>query len=228
MYIYIYNCTYVCTWAYQVTYSRKVVSRPVEADGSVERKKQLERILRRREQHLGINDPTVASTLRQLGNVLEELQEFAEMAKVLGRCLEIQEHEVDVQPAETAATLLKLAFALCKLGDHRKEVNLLELCRNIQEQRALQDDSARPDLAATLFSLGLGHGHVGEFGRKVQVLERGLKMVENDHGPEHLKLVPFLKELGSAYGDLGEDAMEKSVLERCESIQARREGPRLS
>ncbi|CAE7206890.1 nphp3 [Symbiodinium sp. CCMP2592] len=195
-----------------------------EADGSVERKKQLERILRRREQHLGINDPKVASTLQQLGNVLEELQEFEEMAKVLGRCLEIQEGQPYVQPAKTAATRLKLAVAHGQLGEHRKEVGLLELCRNIQEQRALQDDSARPDLEATLFSLGVGYGHLGEFVRKVQTLERGLKMVENDHGPEHPKLVPFLKELGSAYGDLGDDALEKRVLERCASIQARREG----
>ncbi|CAE7222969.1 nphp3 [Symbiodinium sp. CCMP2456] len=195
-----------------------------EADGPVERKKQLERILRRREKHLGMNDPKVASTLQQLGNVLEELQEFQEMANVFGRCLEIQEGQRDIPPAETAATLSKLAVANGKLGDHSKEVKLLELRMNIQEQRTLQDDSARSDLEAALFDLAVVYGHLGEFSRKVQLLERGLKMVENDLGLEHPKLMQFLKELGSAYGDLGDDAREKSLLERCESIQAQREG----
>eukprot|EP00439_Symbiodinium_sp_Y106_P059650 s481_g8.t1 len=122
------------------------------------------------------------------------------------------------------ATLFKLGVAYGRLGDHRSQVDRLELCVNLQEQRVLQDDSVLSDLGETLLELGIGYGLLGEHEKKAELLERGLKMVEGNLGPDHPKLVPFLRELGSVYGSKGEEGKEKSLRERCEHIEGRREG----
>lgn len=169
----------------------------------------------------GLDHPSVAVILTNLGNAYGDLGDAAKKRDLLERALSIKEQEYGPDHRELGITLTNLGNAYGALGDATRKRDLLERALAIMEREFGSDHR---DVAITLTNLGNAYGDLGDATRKRDVLERALLIKESEYGPDHREVGITLTNLGNAYGDLGEPAQQRKLLERALIIDEREYG----
>jgi tetratricopeptide (TPR) repeat protein len=185
-------------------------------------REQLERALRLKEAAHGPDDPELATTLINLGNVLHQLGEPAAAREHLERALRLLEAAHGPDHPDVARTLNNLGVVLGVLGDLRAERAHLERALRLREAAYGPD---HPQLASTLTNLGNVLGGLGEPVAAREQLERALRLLESAYGPDHPEAAGTLDNLSVILRLLGEPAAAREQLERALRLKEEAYGP---
>merc|ERR1712190_325514 len=72
---------------------------------------------------------------------------------------------------------------------------------------------------SALGGLGMVYGHLGNFARKRDFLERMLPIMEREFGADHCNVAVTLAELASTCGELGDSQCQGELLDRSRCIE---------
>jgi Tfp pilus assembly protein PilF len=145
-------------------------------------REQLERALRLREAAYGPDDPELATTLTNFGNVLHQLGEPAAAREQLERALRILEAAHGPDHPEAAGTLDNLSVILRLLGEPAAAREQLARALRLKEGAYGPD---HPEVAKTLTALGIVLRDLEELAAAREQLERAVRIFRHTHGGEH-------------------------------------------
>ncbi len=160
----------------------------------------LEGALELREEHLGEEHPTVASSLEDLAQLRFQEGKFREAEPLARRSLEIREKILGADHAETATSLNLLADTYRRQGRHDLAEPLLLRSLPIHE-KAL--GAVHPKVAETLNSLAILYWNQSRYQESAPLFRRALEIWERSLGPDHPEVAATLSNLAGVYRDLG-------------------------
>jgi tetratricopeptide (TPR) repeat protein len=171
-----------------------------------------------REAQLEPDDPDVAQSLNDLGNVLRELGEFSAARQALERALTIREARHGSDHLDVAESLAGHGRVLWNLGELPAARTAHERALTIREARLGPD---HPRVAQSLSNLGNVLRGLSELPAARRTLERALAIREARHGSDHLRVANTLSNLGFVLQDLGQLAAARDVHQRALAIRMR-------
>ncbi len=147
---------------------------------------------------LGTNHPATASTLNNLGVLLEEQGRYEKAQSLLGRALAVREKMLGSDHPETVATLITLAKLYKNIGRNPDAKMLLEQVLVIREHSGRDLDIARTlnDLAAIYFNNK-------EYSKAEELYEKAVSILAKNGDCNHPVLLIILGNLHQALEALG-------------------------
>jgi len=141
-----------------------------------------ERAVRIKEEHLGPDDPEVATSLIDLGILHHYLGDLERAREIHVRALEIREREYGPDHAEVAPALNALAVDVSRLGRSHEALALYERALAIREAEL---GPVHPDVAKTLLNMSKLEEELGMFREALEMARRGSEILEQTLGPDH-------------------------------------------
>ena len=135
-----------------------------------------------REQQLGADHPSVATSLNNLALLYRSQGKYSEAEPLYLRSLEIRERELGADHPDVATSLNNLA-ALYKLQGKYSEAEALYL-RSL-EIRERQLGADHPSVAASLFNLAVLYHNTQRHPQALQSIQRAIQIYEQKLGTEH-------------------------------------------
>ncbi|MDB4931806.1 MAG: hypothetical protein JWM10_4290 [Myxococcaceae bacterium] len=170
-----------------------------------------EESLRRREAVLASYDPNVATSLRNLAEVLLEMGQYGRTMPLLERALRLQEVALGRNDLAVATTLGSMAGVFEAMHQYERAVPVLERALHIREM-ALGPNG--PAVADSLNSLAGVFSAMGQQGRAVSLLERALRIREAALPPNQTDVAQCLNNLAAVLCAMGQNARALPLLER--------------
>jgi tetratricopeptide (TPR) repeat protein len=155
-----------------------------------------ERALALQEQTLGPNDPRVAGTLRQLGEVYADQRLDGEAEAAYRRALAISEGAYGSRSVRAAAALSDLADLYRRQGRSSEALWLLESALDIELDAW---GPQHPNVAARLASLGLLYREEGRYEDAEPYLEESLELREQVYRPDDPQTTGAMTSLAHLY-----------------------------
>ena len=181
-----------------------------------------ERALSLLEQARGIEHPSTATTLNNLGSLLQDEGDFAAARPLFERALAIYEKALGPEHPDTAGSLNELARLLQAQGDLAAARPLFERALAIYE-KALGPE--HPLTATSLNNLANVLEAQGDLAAARPLFERALAIYEKALGPEHTWTAQSLNDLARLLQAQGDLAGASPLFERALAIREKALGP---
>jgi CHAT domain-containing protein/tetratricopeptide (TPR) repeat protein len=181
-----------------------------------------ERAVTIKERALGTDHPEVATSLNNLGNVLNATGDYAAARPLHERALAIREKALGPDHPDVATSLNNLAGLFWRAGDFTTARPLHERALEIRE-RALGPD--HPDVATSLSNLAVLLFETGDFAAARPLIDRALVIDEKALGPGHPIVANDLNRLAILLQTTGDYAAAGPLLERALAIRETALGP---
>jgi len=169
-----------------------------------------------REQVLGPNDQSVATSLNNVAMLHRTLGNFAEARSLFERALSIVEANLGEGHPGTVGSLHNLAGVLQYQGEYAKAVQMYERALAISEGKLGPE---HPTTAAVLGDLGYVYDALGNFEKAQPLYERALAIRESQLGPNHQMTAAALNNLGVLHDRQGRFEVAFPLLERALAIR---------
>jgi non-specific serine/threonine protein kinase/serine/threonine-protein kinase len=172
-----------------------------------------------RRQHLGPDDPLVASTLLQLG-VLQQRYDLAESESDLREAVRIREKNFGPKSADVAAALADLGTTLklrAKFGEAEQV-----MVRSLQIREMLKEPS---EIASSCSGLGQIYEASGRYDKAEAMLRRGLDLRMKKYGPDHYITSRSYESLAALYAKTGRWAEDEAYTRKALAVVERVRGP---
>ena len=175
-----------------------------------------------RETKLGKQHYDTATSLNNLGVLLNDRGDYTTAKRHLERALKIYRKRLGPKHFYTATSLNNLGRLLQDMGDYA--------AASAHYKRALAIREAvlgleHPDTAKSLNNLGNLFRVLGDYANAELHIKRALKIYEEKFGPEHSYTATSLNNLGRLLRDMGDHTTAKRHLERALEIFKTKLGP---
>jgi Tfp pilus assembly protein PilF len=180
------------------------------------------RVLAIKETAFGPEDPRIARTLGNLGNVAQKQGDLSGARALQERALRIFEAAYGPEHPEVANTLTNLGIVAELQGD-------LSGARALQERALCLKEAAygpeHPEVARTLNNLGIVAHLQGDLCGARALQERALRTQETAYGPGHPQVALSLGNLGNVAQEQGDLSGALALYERALRIEEAAYGP---
>jgi tetratricopeptide (TPR) repeat protein len=180
------------------------------------------RALAIREEALGPDHPDTASSLNNLGYLLQDMGDLAGARPYYERALAITEATMGPDHPDTASSLNNLGYLLQDMGDLAGARPYYERALTIWEE-ALGPD--HPSTATSLNNLGSLLRTMGDLSAARPYYERALAICQKALGPDHPETAISLNNLGMLLQAMGDLAGARPYYERALAIAEKALGP---
>src|SRR5665647_650669 len=165
-----------------------------------------EEILKILEERLGLEHPSVATTLNNLTSLYRQMGAYEKALPLYQRALDIYEKILGPEHPSVATTLNNLASLYRQMGAYEKALPLYQRALDIYE-KVLGPE--HPSVATTLNNLASLYRQMGAYEKALPLYQRALDIREKVLGPEHPDVATTLNNLASLYDNMG--AYEKAL-----------------
>ena len=170
---------------------------------------------------LGPEDPQAATTLTNLGGVLQELGDLEGARGCYERARAIDEKVYGREHPAVARDVNNLGLVLQDLGDLAGARGCFERALAIDERVYGPE---HPTVASMVNNLGMVLQNLGDLAGARECYERARAIGEKVYGPEHPTVATMVNNLGMVLQDLGDLPGAKGCYERARAIDERAYG----
>jgi CHAT domain-containing protein/tetratricopeptide (TPR) repeat protein len=175
-----------------------------------------------REKVLGLDHPSVANSLNDLGDLCYVRGDYGRAESLLSRALAIREKALGPNHPMVATSLSNLALLYKKKGEYERADPLFRRALMIYFKAGGPQDQAATEVINQIASL---YYETGNYGKAVQLLEMTLAIREKGLGPDHPEVAQSLNNLAVVYSTKGEYERAEPLHERAVAIYEKAFGP---
>ncbi|HVB22938.1 MAG TPA: tetratricopeptide repeat protein [Ktedonobacteraceae bacterium] len=181
-----------------------------------------QRALQIREQVLGPQHPSTATSLNNLAALYDTQGKYEQAKPLYQRALRISEQVLGPQHPDTAQSLNNLALLYQSQGKYEQAEPLLKRALQISEQVL---DPQHPDTAQSLNNLALLYDNQGKYEQAEPLYQRALRIREQVLGPQHPSTATSLNNLAALYDTQGKYEQAEPLYQRALQISEQVLGP---
>lgn len=161
------------------------------------------------------DDPRIAETLNNLGNLYFNLDIFPEAENAIKRALVIREKAQGADGLQVADSLNDLGMLYLTIGKLPEAKSLIERALAIREKMLKPDDE---DIASSLQSMASVYHKEGKLKEAMAALKRALYIRKRALGAEHLDVATTYNSLGVQHQMAGQNGEAKQCYEHAREI----------
>jgi len=153
------------------------------------------------EAKLGAEHQDVATTLNNLAELYESMEDYEKALPLFQRALDIRENVLGPQHPSVATTLNNLAELYRQMGDYEKALPLFQRALEIYEKVL---GSQHPSVATILNNLAELYCMMEDYEKALPLFQRAFEISENVLGPQHPSVATTLNNLAGLYRQMGD------------------------